>query len=178
MEKKPLLLLAALGSILLLAVLGYYGIQRPTQTESTPAAQATPAPLALQPCDEEPQPLCILSAGLDANQNLLLTLQSNQNPAPEIFLITRQNNRPIRFGCRAVELAPDTLYCLGTAYPGITSLQVQAYSHPQGILLAEGSLSIQNGAVSVQEAPLQTPQVRILALPTSAAYPAAYPAYP
>jgi hypothetical protein len=185
--------------ILILGILGYFGISSRLSASRQPGTQAVistslPAAQGLRTCDDTLVALCFLSSGVDGDGNTLITLRAGPS-VPKFYLIIKSTDTETVFNCQPVEFAADTAYCLGSYTAEDPSPTVEIYAVEDDRPLATGVLSISGGIVSVPEptedlsiSPLPTlsaptPEPTLVPTEPAAAYPnpsftPSYPTYP
>lgn len=93
-------------------------------------------------CTDEQVKPCVVSFGLNADNNMLVNLLLPDLSFPNFYLkITRGENN-ILYECQRIAVSPNNAYCIGENVPPGEVLQMMLISTEDNTLLAEGNLSI------------------------------------
>ena len=128
-------ILCALGFLLLAR--WYFGrTDQPTEKH-----QSTPV-LDLVYCKDEQVKPCVVSFGLDVNDNMLVNILLPDLTFPGFYLKIMRGEDSVSYSCRRIQTALNNAYCIGEKLPPGESLHLMLISTRDDTLLAEGNLSI------------------------------------
>jgi len=132
------------GGILAIVVLGIFALLL-NRLGSQPAANADinqPDILELAYCNEEQIRPCVVSFGLDIDNNMLVNFLLPDLSYPEFYLQVVRGDVNISYECQRIASALNNAYCIGEKLPPGESLRLILISNIDGAILAQGSLSI------------------------------------
>ncbi|MDX1378444.1 MAG: hypothetical protein R3307_06325 [Anaerolineales bacterium] len=117
-------------------------------------------------CSEEQVKPCVVSFGLDADNNMLVNILLPDQDYPDFYLQVMRGDVTVSYECQRIAAAPGNVYCIGEKLPPGESLRLMLISSADDVILAEGILSIIGLAFPTLE----------ITTPTDS--PTARPAYP
>ncbi|HEY5728698.1 MAG TPA: hypothetical protein VIS72_01510 [Anaerolineales bacterium] len=140
-------------------------------------------------CSEEQVRPCVVSFGIDADGAMLVNLLLPDLSFHPFFLKIVRDNVDINYTCLRVGASPNNAYCMGEKLPPGELLHLMLVSERDGLVLAEGDLSIIGLAFPTLEIAIATPQrtstasvasptptqLPVFVLPTSSATQSSYP---
>ena len=125
------------------------------------------SPLAsLAYCSSKGDRPCILSFGLDADENMLINILTPSPSFPDFYLKIRRKNGDSIYQCEKVKRFPTSVYCLGEKMPPGSLLQFMIISSEGDTVLAEGSLAIIGLALPMPGIAFSVPTGEATASPT------------
>ena len=113
--------------------------RRPNDTART--VQDVPV-LKLAYCSEENSKPCVVSFSMDADNNMLVNILLPELSYPGFYLKIEHSGTEIKYTCQRIREAINNAYCTGERLPPGEPLRLMLISIRDGILLAEGKLSI------------------------------------
>ena len=176
-------IVVALGLVFLVRWLGGRDQQSAGPDSDTPVVE-------LAYCNDDQVRPCVVSFGIDANDNTLVNLLLPDLSFPNFYLKVVREGREAIYVCQRVAPTPNNAYCVGEKMPPGEQLHLMLFSKRDDVLLAEGDLSIIGlafptmgistiapaKAMTVTETPDLTPTVPIVSRsPTSTSTPPKYP---
>jgi len=166
-----------IAAIVLAAVflLGYGLITRSLGRQTNPSGETAGdvSVSELNYCSEEEVRPCVVSFGLDANDNMLVNLLLPEPSFPNFYLTIEYGEKRNSFNCRKVAATKSNAYCIGEKYPPGEVLHLLLVSIEGDMLLAEGDLPIIGLAfptlaiITQTSAPTGTPEGTEILEPTS-----------
>jgi len=130
-----------------------------------PALNASVSNLAY--CTDEQVKPCVVSFGLDADNNMLVNLLLPDLSFPNFYLKITRGEINISYECQRTAASPNNAYCIGENIPPGEVLQMMLISTKDDTLLAEGSLSIIGLAFPTLESVISTAMPTTSPEPTS-----------
>ena len=98
--------------------------------------------LELTNCNSKNTPPCVVSFGIDSDDNMLVNLLVPASFSPDFYLKIVRNTGETRYECQMVENFPTNFYCIGEKLPPGGVLQFMLVSNKDDALLAKGDISI------------------------------------
>ena len=151
--------------------------------QPTEADQSTSV-LDLAYCNDDQIKPCVVSFGLDVDNNMLVNILLPDLTFPGFYLEIAHSEVSVSYTCRRITAAPNDAYCIGEKLPPGESLHIMLISTRDDVLLAQGDLSIIGLAFPTLEIaiPTNTPTITPIvteATPTRTLFPtptqASYP---
>jgi hypothetical protein len=93
-------------------------------------------------CNDEQVRPCVVSFGLDADNNMLVNFLLPDHFYPDFYLQVMRGDVTVSYECQRIAAAPNNAYCIGEKLPPGESLRLMLISSADDIILAEGILSI------------------------------------
>jgi hypothetical protein len=93
-------------------------------------------------CNDDQVRPCVVSFGIDANDNTLVNFLLPDLSFPNFYLKIVHEGRDAFYECQRIVAAPNNAYCVGEKMPPGESLHLMLFSKRDDVLLAEGDLSI------------------------------------
>lgn len=93
-------------------------------------------------CTEEQIKPCVVSFGLDADDNMLINFLLPNLSFPEFYLQVVRGDVRISYQCQRITGSLNNAYCIGAKLPPGESLHLILISRKNDAILAQGSLTI------------------------------------
>lgn len=136
--------LIILGLILTIVVLGVFVLllNRPgKQTDPNFGISQTDVS-ELAYCNEKQVKPCVVSFGLDVDNNMLVNILLPDLSFPVFYLEIIRGEINVSYSCKRITATPNNAYCIGEKLPPGESLHLMLLSTKDDVLLAQGNLSI------------------------------------
>ena len=154
------------GVVIILLILGVAVIASLSGGGSDEKKKPPPA-LGLAYCGDEQVKPCVVSFGIDADDNMLVNLLLPDASFPDFHLKIVRGESETSYQCQRLSTGRNNAYCIGEKMPPGEVLHLMLISSVNEILLAEGDLTIIGLAFSEPEIAVPTPTGTPTGIPTS-----------
>ncbi|HSM71813.1 MAG TPA: hypothetical protein VK851_09730 [Anaerolineales bacterium] len=93
-------------------------------------------------CSDEQVRPCVVSFGLDADDNMLVNFLLPNHSYPDFYLRVVRGDVTVSYDCQRIAAAPKNAYCIGEKLPPGEHLHLMLISSADDAVLAEGILAI------------------------------------
>jgi len=162
--------------ITMLLLIGVVTLRSKPSNDSMQTGQSAPVSELAYCNDKETKP-CVVSFGIDTNDNMLANLLLPDISFPWFYLQIMRGEVDFTYECKRVVGTPNNVYCSGEKLPPGEVLHLALISIRGDVILAEGNLSIIGLAFPTMEiaiptdVPTETPTEPPTPLPTQPSYP-------
>ena len=137
-------LIAGIAILVILGIMSVIGLGlllSKWKTGQPQLSQRAPV-LDLTNCNPNNTPPCVVSFGIDSDENMLVNLLVPDSFSQDFYLKIVRNTGETRYECQMVENFPTNFYCIGEKLPPGGVYQFMLVSSKDDALLAKGDISI------------------------------------
>ena len=128
------------GVIIIVLFVGILFLLNNRPNSTAPVSDVPVSNLAY--CTGEQVKPCVVSFGIDADNQMLVNLLLPDLSYPNFYLKITRGEFDISYECQRIAASPNNAYCIGENLPPGEVLHLMLISTKDEVLLAEGSLSI------------------------------------
>ena len=159
-NRKRLILGISISALFIILTISGFAWFKEWQSRQVRVDQRFPLQ-RLSYCDSEQVMPCIVSFSLGPNGDMIVSFLTTGAFYPDFYLKIKQGETNHIYTCQKVSKFATSVYCSGAALPLGETFQFSILSLKEGVLLAEGGLSIIGLAIG-------TPVVAVLTQPEAA----------
>lgn len=145
-SRKSILLV--LAGVILLALFAL--VWRAVALQRAASVVAPQPILKISYCGAEPQELCVLSFGRDAEENLAVNLFVPDRKFPDFYLKIKRITGESAYECEKNKEVPTSVFCYGDMVSLQEKMEIGLYSKVDDHLLAAGTLALNALLLSTQ----------------------------
>jgi hypothetical protein len=174
-----LILGIAISVVFVILILSALALSREWRSRQARVEQRFPLQ-GLGYCTSNPVTPCVVSFGLDADGNMLVTFLTAGAFYPDFYLTIKTGENEHIYVCQKVNTFATSVYCAGKVLPIGEVLQFQIVSITEEVLLAQGNFPIIGMALVTPELfASPTPLIAATGVFTPESTPSpSYPSYP